>query len=1657
MSPQRERLPPAWPMLRLSPRSGLRSLAAALEAALPRARAALDAWHEHGEDAARLALLAELRLLSGALTICRLPVVTALVAQMRDVVGDLAAEREPPAADAAAARGALAEALLRLEDHLDRLQQGAPDRRAALQAAFAALQPHLSQPAQAELALVNGVLAAREPAADAPATADPSAARRLLPAFQAAFLHWFRHLPGDGALRRIEDIAQTLAEQTQASALRECWRATAALAQQLREAAGAVAEPELPMKRLLGRVGTLLKTQAEAGEAEAMARLGDLLPALALALAREPAPTASAAAMLEALGAAQWQAVPDTAPAVAAGPRVVAVLLAELQAEFASIKDAVDLAARGIDARSAGLADAERRLGQLAAVLATLDLPAAAATLADLRAQLQAGPVEAPAWQGFADALLACEHGLEPALRRRQAGLPVAAMAAAVSEREQAQARRLVLREAQAVLASLIAAITPAALPALRAPLQAMASAVRLLRDEAAADALAALARVLRAEPLPALATTTRDRLVEALAGVERLLAVLADDRGGYEGGPEIALLHAQSAALEAALAAAPAARASAADGPRTAPMPSVDPELRAIFLEEARAVCSELQQLLPAWAQRLEDRERLSALRRAFHTLKGSGRMVGARGIGLLAAHHERLFAAALEGRFGALRPLHARAETAIAALPALLTEFEHGEAESAEALALAEQAETLLQALQRLPEPTSDDEPEASADESPDAPPAAAESAAPASSAALRAVFIADARERLAMLQAWLADASASTGIDEAVAAFHTLQGSAAIVAAESVRAIAAPLEHILQTPPAAAGLADAGWRSTLAALVARLAQALEAFAEQRAFTAPDLEALLARLAAGPAPLRESAAAAAPAHESGDAASAVSQAESARVPDEALAEVFAAEAGELLEQLDLAFEAWRNGDAVLAPLRIQRVLHTLKGSARVAGLETTGDLAHELESHVDRLLGASEFPEPADFTALQRLFESLHAQHDALCRGERVAPAALPSLAEAVAPAAAKQTPAGDAAPAWAEGLFWTPPPSAGESGGSAETARVAVGALETLLDHAGELAIQRSRLEEQQASLRTQLGEMAQTIARLREQLRQLDIETDAQIAARGLIAPAPGAEPERETPDFDPLEMDRYSRMQELSRALAESVGDLGSLQLSLDDGAAGTEALLQQQGRLAHEVQQGLMATLMVPFARQAPRLQRVVRLAAEEHGREAQLQIEGAEALLDRKVLERLTAPLEHLLRNAVIHGIEPPDTRRAAGKPPVGQIRVQLRRDGAQLSVEISDDGAGLDHAAIRAKAIARGLMPAEATLSDEALARFIFEPGFSTAARLTQDAGRGIGMDVVASTVRQLGGTLALQSAAGVGTRLQLLLPLSLAVSQALLVAVGEEIYALPLARIEGVGRIARSDCDALLASEAPLHRHGDEDYRLRTLAGYLGLPPWPVGEARSLSLILTGAAEGLGGERVARTALVVDRVIGNREIVSRAPGPQLGAVPGVAGATILGDGRVVVILDLPALLLEAERRARLGATVAVSGEVQAARMPAVLVVDDSITMRRVAERLLTRHGYRVQTARDGLDAMAQLQAEPPDAVLLDIEMPRADGFEVAAFMRNNARLASVPIVMITSRSGDKHRERARSLGVDRYLVKPYREETLLLEIDVLCRRSV
>ena len=821
----------------------------------------------------------------------------------------------------------------------------------------------------------------------------------------------------------------------------------------------------------------------------------------------------------------------------------------------------------------------------------------------------------------------------------------------------------------------------------------------------------------------------------------------------------------------------------------------------------------------------------------------------------------------------------------------------------------------------------------------------------------------------------------------------------------------------------------------------------------------------------------------------------------------DPELVDIFVEEGKDLLDHSDgLLAELRQAPDDREVLVGLQRDLHTLKGGARMAGIMEVGELGHAMESLLEAVVDHRQELGNDGVPLLELAFDRLHVmvsrvgdrqaialpqalidEFDARARGAlgpaSLAAADVPASAPEPAPEPATEpVSTDDTRPAPETGAAAEAVPSAAtEPADTAELevadisepahvipagdtqvlpalsppveplvaaadeddiavrapqeqVRIRADLLDRLVNYAGEVAIYRARLEQQLGAFRGAIAEMAATNTRIRDQLRRLEIETEAQIVARYQ------REGDQDEQSFDPLELDRFSDLQQLSRALAESAADQDSLQQTLDDLTRQYETLLLQQSRVSSELQEGLMRTRMVPFDNLLPRLRRVVRQASGELGKQVALKLDGTQGELDRNVLERMTAPLEHMLRNAVAHGVESPEQRQRSGKSAEGSVAVSVRREGSEVVIEVTDDGAGLDRAAIRRRGEDRGLLRPDAVLADAELDTLILEPGFSTATEVNRLAGRGVGMDVVASEVRQLGGALDIRSRPGDGTTFTLRLPQTLAVTQAVFVRVGETTFAVPIASVRGVGRIPREDLlEAERSGKPATYEYGGDEYTVHDLGMLAGSAPVRAEGQLQMPLLLVRSGD-------LHAAVAIDQVVGNREIVVKPVGPQVASIPGIFGATIMGDGRVVVILDVAPLV---RRHAALPQAPAPEPERDERAAPLVMVVDDSVTMRKVTGRVLERHNMEVVTAKDGIDALERLAERVPDLMLLDIEMPRMDGYELATQMKADPQLQQVPIVMITSRTGEKHRQRAMDLGVERYLGKPYQEPELMRNV--------
>ena len=764
---------------------------------------------------------------------------------------------------------------------------------------------------------------------------------------------------------------------------------------------------------------------------------------------------------------------------------------------------------------------------------------------------------------------------------------------------------------------------------------------------------------------------------------------------------------------------------------------------------------------------------------------------------------------------------------------------------------------------------------------------------------------------------------------------------------------------------------------------------------------------------------------------------------------------ETFQEEAEEILDAADQRLKQWfeqRSDRSIL--LQLQRAAHSLKGGARMLEIEPVAQIAYQLERAFEQF-AVHQFNSNVYDTLLQTtlawlrdaIFNADYSNYDSLKSSLSAmqfvdVSAQLPERlthTDLLSPSRNYEFVQGDGT---------EPPAMSGEWGettqldNSNEMIRISADLVEKMIDLSGENSINRSRIEMELGQLGGTLNEMELAIKRLADQLRRMEGELESQIIAKH------GSENSRYA-DFDPLEMDQYSSLNQLSKSLAESASDLVDFKSTLAEKIRDAEGLLLQQSRIQAEIQESLMRTRLVPFSRLLPRLQRIVRQTSSTLNRPTELVVNNTEGELDRTILERLVTPFEHMLRNAVDHGIEDPVQRAAANKPEVGKIELNITRQGTDVMVTFVDDGKGIDDAKIKQKALSLGLIKADQNLDKNEILQYIFHPGFTTAQSVTQISGRGVGLDVVQSEIKALGGHVSVDSTLGQGTTFSIRVPTTVAVSDALMVKVGDQQFAVPLAQIDRIVRIAPTTLESYFNSNEDFFQIDNQSYKLRYLSEFVGNQPLPrlshIGHSLPVLLI-----KGSTGQTI---ALLVDQLIGSRgQIVVKPIGQQFSSIGAIAGATILGDGQVCLILDgqnIARQILATQRTKQ----ARDQREIQRRKTRRlIMIVDDSVTVRKVTSRLLERQGYDTVTAKDGVDAIEQLENVKPDLMLLDIEMPRMDGFEVTNLVRHHDMHSNLPIIMITSRTGEKHRERAFSLGVTHYMGKPFQEAELLAHIEQL-----
>ena len=755
----------------------------------------------------------------------------------------------------------------------------------------------------------------------------------------------------------------------------------------------------------------------------------------------------------------------------------------------------------------------------------------------------------------------------------------------------------------------------------------------------------------------------------------------------------------------------------------------------------------------------------------------------------------------------------------------------------------------------------------------------------------------------------------------------------------------------------------------------------------------------------------------------------------------DEKLMEGFRHEAPEQARQLvalarNMAAGEGDSSDIIAA----RRLAHTLKGSAAIIGLRGLTSLGHHLEdildhfeqgaAHVvrpvaealldaayclaqmvDYVLGTDDYPQQA-----LRVLQNVLDLANRIDRGESLDSVVLRAT-EAPAPLAAE--PAG-------------PAPNTAMAAGEAAM-RVSVKRIDELLRVSGELSVHSAAMEARIRALVDSSRELLAQNLRVQKRLFELETLVDVRQAAtlRGRVGHAPGA-------GFDPLELDQYNELHSTSHALVEEAADARALAQRQEDEIARMVALQVQQQRLNKDMQHLVIGTRMTEVRVLESRLHRNVRTTCQSTGKQAELVLQGGDTLIDADVLSRLAEPLLHLLRNAVDHGIEAPTVRQAANKPATGRIVLAFARQGQQVVLRCQDDGRGLDLLAVQRRAVERGLMSEERPMSDEEIARLVLLPGFSTRGAVSEVSGRGVGLDVVNDWVRAMNGSIRIASEPGCGCTIELRFAASLTTVQSLVAEASGQRFALPSVHVAQA--VPRGVGEFETLGEQLVYRHHQRVYPVHHLGEAAGLACDPGRPLQDHDAVLVQV-----GERT--HALAVDRLVDARELLVKSPGRYLRHMRGVAGLSILGDGSVAVHLDLPQFLA-GERRAAVQHSVAAAEPAQR-ELPGVLIVDDALSVRNSLRQLVQDAGFRAEAARDGLEAIDALREFRPRVVLTDLEMPNMNGVELTSHLRNREDMKDVPIIMITSRSQDKHRRMAQQAGVDAYLTKPYNDGDLLQTI--------
>jgi chemotaxis protein histidine kinase CheA/ActR/RegA family two-component response regulator len=713
------------------------------------------------------------------------------------------------------------------------------------------------------------------------------------------------------------------------------------------------------------------------------------------------------------------------------------------------------------------------------------------------------------------------------------------------------------------------------------------------------------------------------------------------------------------------------------------------------------------------------------------------------------------------------------------------------------------------------------------------------------------------------------------------------------------------------------------------------------------------------------------------------------------------------------------------------------KRAAHTLKGSANILGIKGVAKLAHRLEDILEICETDAVPPSSSRSAALMAAADCL-AQMVSAVAGEDEAPDNVLAIVEMLDLARNN-----DASDTVRQRVLETPPASDAEQAPAAAvstpraepkaTTRVSTQLLDDVVRMVGEMTIKIGELEQELKAASNHSRELIERDRAIQKRLFELENSVDI----RGLAARHKLNAVQAKDAHFDSLELDQYNEVQSLTRGLIEEATDSRDLAVGLKDELAGLAGIVHQQQRLVRELQHLSSQTRMAPVETIVPRLQRNVRQTTAATNKQASLHIVGGDILVDNDVLNQLIDPLLHILRNAVDHGLETPSEREYLGKPREGRITLTVGRRGQVVTVQVTDDGRGLNLDQIREKALERGLLEIDATPTDAEIARLTLLPGFSTRDAVTEISGRGVGLDVVATRLRALSGSIDIRSEYGRGMTIEMRFQASMVATHALFVRDGGQVFGLASHTVQravpAVAVVLTREGDALYA-DVDSHR-----YPAHELSSLTGLNHASMPDRRALVIVDSDTGP---------IGVLVDAVLDANELVTRPAGRYVKRIAGVSGIGLSGDGSIIPLLDI-AELARSPREHALRAAAEARSQAQNVRRSRILVVDDSLSVRRAVGTLLEDQGYDVTLARDGLEAVKAIDVARPDVVLTDLEMPNMNGLELTAHLRSKSAFADLPVIMITSRSMDKHRRQAMSAGVNVYLTKPYTDLELLQHV--------